>query len=436
MLHQHQTASVALCPALHLQQGLDMLQMPVAELATFVSQQITINPCFDLDSLDSPPESFSFFPISEQYPFTETLSAYLLRQIDTNFASSQERTIAQYIVGNLSPEGLFLENPSLVAADLNVSEHLFHKVWQRIQQLHPLGVGAPSLQSYWVSLLQTSPHKEALAIIRNHFPRLARCDFTTIARKMHATTTEILTFLRHAFASIPWCPAAGFSETLHPPAPALPDAYLSFSRNSSWDVSINKDCLPSIRLNDTVLDIYPSLPREEKDHLSQQIRAAKQLLRNVKKREETLLAILRVLIPYQEEFLLKKRTSPKAFSVKQIARELSLHEATVCRAIDNKTLATPVGLLPMRSLFPQAVGSCPDQSKATILHWIHQWISTEKHPLSDAAISQKIIEKGIPCARRTVAKYRSQLNIPPAHQRKHLCSVLTTTRTENSRHTI
>lgn len=61
MLHQHRTASVTLCPSLHIQQGLDMLQMPVADLSAFVSQQITINPCFDLDSLDSPPDSFSFF---------------------------------------------------------------------------------------------------------------------------------------------------------------------------------------------------------------------------------------------------------------------------------------------------------------------------------------------------------------------------------------
>ncbi|AAF73614.1 RNA polymerase sigma-54 factor [Chlamydia muridarum str. Nigg] len=420
MLHQHQTASVALCPALHIQQSLDMLQMPVAELSEFLSQQITINPCFDLDALDDLPDTCSFFPISEHHPFTETLLSHLLHQIEVHFSLPQDRAIAQYIVGNLSPEGLFLEDPSLSASNLGVSDVLFQKIWLRIQQFHPLGIASSSLQSYWLSLLDPSSHKEALMIIRQHFNRLARCDFAGISKKIQLPIAKILVFLRQALASIPWCPAAGFPNSLKTPSPALPDAYLSFSHEKSWEIFMNKDSLPAIRLNSTVLHIYHTLPRDDKDHLSQQIRAAKQLLRNIKKREETLLAVLRVLIPYQEEFLLKKRSVPKAFSVKQLARELSLHETTICRAINNKTLATPIGLISMRSLFPQAVGACPDQSKATILHWIHQWISTEKNPLSDEAISQKIIAKGIPCARRTVAKYRSQLNIPPAHQRKHV----------------
>ena len=426
MLHQHRTASVTLCPSLHIQQGLDMLQMPVADLSAFVSQQITINPCFDLDSLDSSPESFSFFPLSDQYPFTETLSSHLFRQIEEHFPLPQERIVAQYIVGNLSPEGFFLDDPSLSALDLGVSPLLFQTIWHRIQQLHPLGIASPSLQSYWLSLLEGSSHKEALTIIRQHFSRLARCDFAAISKKMHIPVADILAFLRQALTSIPWCPAAGFSHSHKTPNPALPDAYLSFSQEAVWEISINKDFLPPIKLNPSVLHIYDTLPRDDKGHLSQHIRSAKHLLRNIKKREETLLAILQVVIPYQEEFLLKKRSYPKAFSVKQVAQELSFHETTICRAIDNKMLATPIGLISMRSLFPQAVGICPDQSKATILHWIHQWISTEKQPLSDAAISQKILAKGIPCARRTVAKYRSQLNIPPAHQRKHLCSSLTT----------
>ena len=125
MLHQHRTASVTLCPSLHIQQGLDMLQMPVADLSAFVSQQITINPCFDLDSLDSSPDSFSFFPLNDQYPFTETLSSHLFRQIEEHFPLPQERIVAQYIVGNLSPEGFFLDDPSLSALDLGVSPLLF-----------------------------------------------------------------------------------------------------------------------------------------------------------------------------------------------------------------------------------------------------------------------------------------------------------------------
>ncbi|MBQ8498896.1 RNA polymerase factor sigma-54 [Chlamydia sp.] len=425
MLHQYQTASVALCPTLHLQQGLDMLQMPVAELAAFVSQQIILNPCFDLDALDSYPESFSFSPIDDQYPFIETLSSHLLRQIEAHFSSSQQQAIAQYIVGNLSPEGFFLENPSLAAANLGISTQTFLEVWQQIKQFHPQGIAFPSLQAYWESLLQTSSHKEALTIIRNHFALLTRCDFSTIAKKMRLSVSEVLVFLKRALASIPWCPATGFSQALRTPLPALPDAYLSFSEDSLWTISINQEILPSIKLNNEVFHLYDTLPHNDKEHVSQQIRSAKHLIRNIKKREETLLSILRVLIPYQEEFLLEYRASPKAFSVKQIAHELSLHEATVCRAIDNKILATPIGCISMRSLFPRAVGSCPDQSKATVLQWIRHWISTEQSPLSDEVISQKMLAKGISCARRTVAKYRSQLNIPPAHQRKYLNAPLT-----------
>lgn len=129
-------------------------------------------------------------------------------------------------------------------------------------------------------------------------------------------------------------------------------------------------------------------------------------------------SIVEKILPHQENFLLGKTSCPKPLSVKNLSEELPYHESTIFRAIENKTLAGPIGIIPLKHLFPRPISTSDSQSKETILQWIHQWVASETTPLSDADISKRISQQGIQCARRTVAKYRTQLKILPAHKRK------------------
>ncbi|WP_348663425.1 RNA polymerase factor sigma-54 [Chlamydia vaughanii] len=419
MFKQQQKLSLKYLPSLRMQQGLQMLQSPITELSTYVLQQIIHNPFFDLSSLeDDEWSSCSSLPsIDTSYSRPESLFTHLLTQVEQTFNNAEDRTIAQHIIGNLSDQGLFLLSPEELSIQLDVSLQAVNNVQKAIQNFHPLGIGSSSLQEYWLFLLQNSPHQLAFKIIKEHYTLLINCDFPRIAKKCCCSPSQLRTALKEALSKIPWSPAEGYSSALPNIQPALPDVYVNH-KQETWEIQISSRGLPPIKLNNEVFHLYEQLPEAEKKNLKQQILSAKWLIKNLRKREQTLFTIVEKILPHQESFLLGETSSPKPLSVKQLAEELSYHESTIFRAIENKTVAAPVGIIPMKQLFPRAAADNDVQSKETILQWIHQWIASETSPLSDADISARISEQGIQCARRTVAKYRSQLKILPAHKRR------------------
>ncbi|SPN73886.1 RNA polymerase factor sigma-54,DNA-directed RNA polymerase specialized sigma subunit, sigma54 homolog,RNA polymerase sigma-54 factor,Sigma-54, DNA binding domain [Chlamydia serpentis] len=423
MFQQKQQLSLKYLPSLRMQQGLRMLQSPLTELSSYITQEIIHNPFLDLSSLEDEESSFSSPFISSTFAYLnntpapqKSLYTHILSQIDEIFSTSQERLIAHQIAGNLSDQGLFLQNPEDLADQLELPLNEIYRVWNTIQNLNPLGIASPSLQSYWMRLLRDSSHQKAYTIIRDFYPLITNCEFLPIMKKLRLSLPELLTILKKALGTIPWSPAAAY--TMKPlVATPLPDIYL-FYHSGSWDIKVSARGLPSIKLNRKTFDFYEQLPKEEQNNLTQQILSAKWLIKNLRKREETLLRIMESLLPKQEKFLLGNISSPEPVAIKSLAEDLALHESTIFRAIENKVIATPIGIFPLKRLFPKGVHQDSSHSKEKILQWIYQWISTEQAPLSDRTISDRITAKGIPCARRTVAKYRSQLNILPANKRK------------------
>ncbi|AGW40264.1 RNA polymerase factor sigma-54 [Chlamydia pecorum] len=422
MFQQRQQTSVRPLPLLRMQQGLHMLQAPIAELSSYVIQELIDNPFFDLSSLEEEERSqysSSFADLESSPSQPESLISHILSQIHQAFHTQEDIRIAYHIAGNLSDEGLFLEPVDLLAEQLHVSENRIYTVWGNMQKFHPSGICSPSLKSYWLMRLQDTPHQKAYQIISQCYSALTECNFPVIMKRFGITFKELREILKQALGSIPWCPAAGYHASSHLPSPPPPDIYVMYSQG--WEIRVNSRGLPAIKLNTQAIQLYDDLPKEDKKLLTQQILSAKWLIKNLMKREHTLFSLVQKLLPYQEEFLLGRVSSPRPLTIKKIAEELECHETTIFRAVQNKSLASPIGILPLKLLFPRAVVTEESPlSKETILHWIRQWIATETSPLSDQSLSEKIAEKGIPCARRTVAKYRSQLKIPPAHKRKIL----------------
>ncbi|AHK63622.1 RNA polymerase factor sigma-54 [Chlamydia avium] len=415
MFRPEQKLSLKYLPSLRMQQGLHMLQFPITELSSYLLQQIIHNPCFDLSSLEeeewSPCLSLPSIEVSQP----ESLLSYLYTQIQHTFDNPQDVRIAQHIIGNLSEQGLLSIPIQELALQLEVPVEEIAQIQIKIQHFHPLGIASSSLQDYWLFLLKHSSHTLAYTLIKDHYNALRNCDFSSIAKKLRCSPNHLLKSLKDALTSIPWSPAAGYTSPRSCPQPSLPDIYLKYEVGI-WEIHINSRGLPPIRIDSHVLHIYEQLPEQEKKNLKHQILSAKWLIKNLKKREQLLFAIVEKMLPYQESFLLGKSSAPQALSVKFLAEELPYHQSTLFRAIENKTIATPKGIFPLKYLFPRPIHNST-QSKETILRWIHQWISSETSPLSDADISKRISEQGIPCARRTVAKYRAQLNILPAHKR-------------------
>lgn len=410
--------SLKLLPSLHMQQGMRVLQAPLAELRTYVQQQILLNPFLDLEPLNSEPsEPSSLMPLTKTVEYTHSLFVYLLNQAYHTFSNQEDIHIAQYILGNLSEHGLFLMPLNEVSLFLRFPVEKITTVLRKIQQFDPLGIACSSLQEYWLLNLNKNQYPQAYSFIQNYYHQLQACDFSTIAKKTKIPIATIQNLLKQALSSIPWSPANQFTASIKTPLPPLPDIYLKYL-GKEWEMTLNHQGLPTIRLNQETFSAYLSLSKKEQSSLSQHIVAAKWLLKHLKKREQTLLAVIKHIVLYQEPFLLGRKKTPDPLSVKTIAKELSFHESTIFRAVEQKVLATPIGLIPMKTLLPRSLGGDQNASKELIFHWIRKWVQEEETPLSDAAIKEKIQAKGITCARRTVAKYRDQLHIPPAHQRK------------------
>ncbi|AAD18909.1 sigma factor 54 [Chlamydia pneumoniae TW-183] len=425
MFQQKQKLSLKYLPSLRMQQGLQMLQSPLTELSSYVVQEIIDNPFFDLSSLEEEEWSPCYRPTNSTFSYLnqtpgpqESLYTRLLPQIEEAFSTAEERFIAHQIAGNLSDEGLFLRNPEDFAQELELPLEKIHKVWDTIQNLSPEGIASPSLQSYWMKLLRNSSHQQAYSIVRDCYPLMTNCEFAPIMKKFSLSLSELRNILKKALGSIPWCPAAACTVKPMVSTP-LPDIYLFYS-SGSWKIEVSTRGLPSIKLNKETFHFYEHLPKEEQKNLSQQILSAKWLIKNLRKREQTLLQVMETLLPKQEDFLLGKIPAPYPLGIKDLAEDLSFHESTIFRAIENKAVAAPIGIFPLKHLFPRGIHQDSSHSKENVLQWIRQWIATEQTPLSDSVISDRITAKGIPCARRTVAKYRAQLKILPANKRKKL----------------
>lgn len=418
--------SLKLQPSVHMQQGVHILQTPIAELAEYLHQQILLNPFLDLDALEpdacSEPDHYSI-PLSSSIEDRHSLFSYLMQQATQTFSTPEDMHIAQYILGNLSTDGLLLTSLEELSILLRVPVERVKKVQNTIQHFDPLGIASASLRDYWLLNIDKKKFPQAHKLIKDFYNHLHQCNFAFISRKTKLSVPTICQILKEALSCIPWSPADMYKKSSLPSLlPPLPDIYLRY-QHKSWTMQVCDHGLPTIRINQDTLNLYDSLPKEERRHLHQHILSVKWLLKHLKKRTQTLLLVAEKVVHYQSDFLLGKSKVPQPLSVKTIAQELSFHESTIFRAIEHKVLSTPIGLITMKDLFPKVLNRHSQTSKDVVLQWIKKWIDEEDSPLSDADLSEKMLEQGISCSRRTVTKYREQLRILPSHLRKKFRSL-------------
>ena len=204
----------------------------------------------------------------------------------------------------------------------------------------------------------------------------------------------------------------------------LPDVIIERNDDGKWGARLTGEHLPSLRINDFYKDMIgkSGVDQKARTFLRDQIRDGRSLIRSISLRQETILAIAHKLIEQQPAFLEKGPRHLRPLTMNDIADELSLHATTVSRAVAGKYILTPQGLMEMRAFFAtgyQTEGGA-EVSNAGVREAIQQLIDEENQakPMSDDAISKALQAQGIKVARRTVAKYREQLNILPSHLRK------------------
>lgn len=358
-----------------------------------------------------------------------SLRDHLIAQAGLLPLAARERALLELLIDALDDDGLLTQAleeilaqlPEDVRESLEIDEDDLAIALAYLQQLEPVGVGARDLpeclQLQLIQLPDNAIRNLAIDIVRDHLDLLAARDYTRIKRQLQCDDES----LREAQAVITGLnPRPGADWSADSPRYVVPDVIVDFHRGA-WRVRLNGAAMPKLKVNEMYARI---LQQESGAGMATQLQEARWLLKSVEQRGQTILRVAQAIVERQRAFFEHGEEAMRPLVLRDIAEQLDLHESTVSRVTTQKFMLSPRGLLEFKYFFGSHVetdagGEC---SATAIKALIKKLIQNENKnkPLSDGAIGEELAKQGIVIARRTVAKYREALLIPPVNQRKSL----------------
>ncbi len=356
---------------------------------------------------------------------TTSLSDHLIWQLGLTPLPDRDRMLVRVLIEALDEDGYLSQTLDEVAEimppELEIEPEELQIALKHLQHFDPTGVGARNAQECLALQLEALPADAvrdlALIVVRRHLELLAARDFARIKKAAGCDDDQ----LRAAHALIRGLnprPGAQFA-----PLDAryiIPDVIVKKVRHQ-WRASINPDAYPRLRINRLYAEV---LAGQRGSGLSGQLQEARWLIKNVQQRFDTIQRVSQTIVDRQRQFFEHGEVAMRPLVLREIADILGLHESTVSRVTTQKYMATPRGIFELKYFFGSHVatdtgGAC---SATAIRALIKQLVGAEdpKKPLSDSQIAEILGQQGIVVARRTIAKYREALNIPPVNLRKSL----------------
>ncbi len=454
-----------------LQQAIRLLQMNSAELSAALMDAHETNPLLEmedpegqnesiseedfttLESADESRESFNEDWVSLRSPQTATpstgsdgsgdvaapssnitLQESLAEQVSLLALDPVQKLLADHIVNNINDAGyldcewgdLLVEVQHDLEPGSSVSDVEMHAALSIVQSLDPLGVGARSpgeclslqLSAYDAA---TPGLETARRLVGQHLSLLADRDFLTLRRRLGIGEDD----LKQAVELITQLsPHPGYSVGDVSVNYVTPDVLVE-RRRGVWMARLNTAVLPRVMINkDYQQLVTENASRESYSQLKTQLQDARWLLSNIEKRHETIISVASQIVERQQSFFDQGPAAMLPMIMREIADALEIHESTVSRAVNGKYMLTPMGMFELRYFFSTEVGAenGSQASSVAIQAFIREMIEAEPSakPISDMKICEALKAKGLEVARRTVAKYREQMNIPPSSKRKSL----------------
>ncbi|MEM7174522.1 MAG: RNA polymerase factor sigma-54 [Chlamydiota bacterium] len=398
-----------------LEQALSALQLPILQLASWVEQEVEKNPVLDIVSSPTA-KKVEDFPISSK----PTRYEYLQREIFYSFKTKQERDIATYIAGCLDDKGFLTLSDQEICLEKKISKSFLHKILQQFYHIEPIGMAARNAQEALLVQLKIKNQRHSLIyqVVRDYFPDLLHNRLALIAKKMSLSVSTLKSLIHEKLKPLDPFPGQRFSTPYNPSV--TPDLILK-KEAGIWQIEVNHTYLPRFSISPQYDLKTHRFSKEERLFLRRYFAAGKWLTRILHRRHNILFALGTYLIKRQYLFLDGSSCSPTPMTMRQVAQALELNESTITRAIANKYLSSPVGILKIRDLFSQHLRTTTGKtSNQRVKKLLSQLIDKEdkQSPHSDQSLSKNLIKQGIFCSRRTVAKYRKQLHIPPSIKRK------------------
>ena len=356
----------------------------------------------------------------------ETLHEHLMWQLEMSRLKGTDLKIGATIVDAINDDGYLMEPLEEIAQNLLpevVSVEEIARVLREVQALDPAGVGARSvsecIQLQLAQLAPNTPGREtALLLAEQHLDQVAAQQFAVLRRQLRVSEEE----LEQALVLVRACqPRPGAAIHSVPAEYIVPDVFVRRTEHG-WAVDINPASLPRIRVNQS----YAGLIGRSSDHamLRSQLQEARWLIRSLEIRNDTLLKVARCIVQRQSAFLEHGDEHMQPMILKDVAEAVEMHESTISRVTTNKYMHTHRGVFEFRYFFSSHVAGSDgtELSSTAIRAKIRKLVAQEEQdkPLSDSRIAEILSQEGVQVARRTVAKYREALGIPPSSERKRV----------------
>ncbi|EFY6062902.1 RNA polymerase factor sigma-54 [Shigella sonnei] len=360
---------------------------------------------------------------------TQTLQDYLMWQVELTPFSDTDRAIATSIVDAVDDIGYLtvpLEDILESMGDEEIDIDEVEAVLKRIQRFDPVGVAAKDLRDCLLIQLsqfdKTTPWlEEARLIISDHLDLLANHDFRTLMR-VTRLKEDVLKEAVNLIQSLD--PRPGQSIQTGEPEYVIPDVLVR-KHNGHWTVELNSDSIPRLQINQHYASMCNNARNDgDSQFIRSNLQDAKWLIKSLESRNDTLLRVSRCIVEQQQAFFEQGEEYMKPMVLADIAQAVEMHESTISRVTTQKYLHSPRGIFELKYFFSSHINTegGGEASSTAIRALVKKLIAAENpaKPLSDSKLTSLLSEQGIMVARRTVAKYRESLSIPPSNQRKQL----------------
>ena len=463
-LHQKQVQKLILAPA--LQQAIKLLPLTNLELIEVIDTELAENPLLEIreeseernqeeisgieteiknaDSVfgeddkdfqkyfqeyfDNDFRSLSFekkeAPALENFiSIAASLWDHLEWQANLTFFKDEEKKIAQHIIYNINDDGYLTLSPAEIAEELDTAEEDVERIREVIKKFDPVSVGSLNLQEALLAQMEYFEIDDPLTrrVITDYLYLLEKADFVHLAREMGISLAEVksrIDVLKNLN------PSPGRKYSRERTDYVVPDIIVR-KEEGELDVIINDEGLPRLRISAFYKKLLTEAAKEKSEalpFLKDRMKKAFWFLRSLDQRNRTIDKVARYIVDKQKDFIEKGIEYIKPLTLMELAEEIGVHESTVGRVVSNKYMLTPRGTFPLKYFFHKSLaGDYGEEiSSLRVKERIRKLVEREdrENPLSDIEIETILAKENFRIARRTVAKYRKQLDIEPSHIRK------------------
>ncbi|MCU7835233.1 MAG: RNA polymerase factor sigma-54 [gamma proteobacterium symbiont of Taylorina sp.] len=360
----------------------------------------------------------------------DSLQEHLIWQLEMTPFSQADRLIAETIIDSIDDSGYLMQSlEELLEAftpedEINLEE--IEAVLHQIQNFDPPGVGARDLKENLLLQLRTLDNNtqwlsEAKILVSRHINLLAKRDFTTLKRRMKLNENNLAQVI-NLIKSLSPRPGSHISDDR--PHYITPDVYVKKIKGE-WVCELNPDTAPNIKVNEQYLSLVKGAKRStDMDSIKEHLQEARWFIKSLQSRNDTLLKVSRCILDFQRDFFDYGEEHMRALVLADVADVVEMHESTISRVTTQKYMHTPGGIFELKYFFSSHVttASGGEASATAIRAIIKKMIAKEdcRKPLSDNKIANMLAEQNYKIARRTVAKYRESMSIPPSNERKDI----------------